>query len=205
MLDMHPADNRPPSQPLDYQNSQDVPKWRRRARKLIVTCSLLFALSLLIAATVIGIWYWSYTAPERELRNHLRSLPGVLAVEIKSLDDMPTVQILSGTITLTGNRQEIELQSPYVECMRDGSHLSIRRIGPYLLRATDDARRQGSVNVGSKGAFHNWLPSPIRDAKDLVARYDEILNLVKSSKGVSTHVGSDGRIYKLEIDDERGL
>lgn len=189
-----------PSPVLSYGSTTRF-SWRRGAR---------WGLLVILPVAVFFLFiYWHFDSPLwlrmyelNRIENTLESISAVSKVKVYYQYEEPALMldIFSADIFLTGGDDRVLcIITPTASELRSGTHLRLGRVGPHLLVQTMPNGTREGIDIGSDGPFANLLPFQIRNAQDLVSRYDEMVKFFDSLPKVNAHQSRDGTIRELHI------
>jgi hypothetical protein len=154
---------------------------------------------VVIGALALGFWIFE-THSMSGIARALRSVPGVNAVEISSIDG-EFGKMITADVTLDGPAgRRIVFRASTYEDLQSGDHLRLDTVGPYSLYSIcPDTSQPQYVDVGHQGEFPNLLPFRPRNAADLIVHYDELLSYIKKLPPAGKGATGDAKVCEYRI------
>jgi hypothetical protein len=186
----------PEAAPLNYGTT---PRLNRRTTHLQLA-GILTLFAIFVGAIKLACDRF-YRYDHDRFRATIESIPGVRVLRVDGFDDGAVWTVVGASFTI-GNKPDkiIYLRFARPSDLRTGRSLPVAQIGPHDLCATyPDGSWPNRMDLGKDGPFANFLPTPIRNIEDLVARYDELDRFLGRLPPDGNHTSPDGRNYQYHI------
>ena len=108
---------------------------------------------------------------------------------------------MTAAVTLTnGVDRLIVFRTPNANDLRRGRHIQLDRVGRFsLATAYPDGFAYTSIDVGAAGDFATLLPFPVRNAADVIERYDEVVAFLERLPTSGIYVSEGATRRELRV------